>query len=170
VRAAFLSALACGGIFGGCGRTPLDDGPIATLSDSAIPAYDASDGSFADGDAALEGAPEVRNCPDPLVIVPFDAAPCLGTFSVGEIGCESGSDCVVFQTHYCACLLWTYGVNKASAPRCVVPGCIAPPPGGDGCDASGTLTQDCQLVASPDDVVAICTDHQCTTTLAADAR
>jgi hypothetical protein len=147
----------------------LDDGRFATVPDSAVPAYDAADGSLPDEDAALEAAPAARTCPDPLVIVPFDANPCFGVFTAGELECDSASDCVVFETNFCQCFLWTYGVNKASAPRCLVPGCIAPP-GGWPCDASGTLTQDCQLVASPNEVVATCIDHLCMTTVAADAR
>jgi hypothetical protein len=168
VRAAFLPALLCGAIFAACGRIALD-GPIAILSDGAVPAYDASDGSFTDGEAAPEADSGVWNCPGPLMIVPFNAAPCLGTVTEGDLACDSGSDCVVFQTHFCGCFLWTYGVNKASAPPCLIPSCISPP-GGEACDASGTLTQDCQLVASSDEVAAICIDHRCRTTIATDAR
>jgi hypothetical protein len=89
-----------------------------------------------------------------------DAAPNTCAFTPADVACDTSDDCIPYTLVSCGCIDGVYGLNKTNAVRCIPPPC---PPPINGCPVSGLETQDCQVVATQQDVAVTCANHQCMT-------
>lgn len=159
-------ALGCGGKTQSGAKTAMGSSGSATSSTS-------NRGSSSSGwanDAGVSGTFDAE-IPDAfpascggqftLVLDP-DAATNTCAFSPADVACGADADCTAYLVVGCGCIDPVWGVNKANTVRCPAPPC--PPPSAT-CpsDASGFRAQDCQLVATQQDLSVACVNHQCMT-------
>ena len=110
-------------------------------------------------DAAVpDGLP--ADCGELTLMLRPDAAPNTCAFTPADVACDTSDNCFAYTMIGCGCIDGIYGLNKAETVRCIPPPC---PPPINGCTVSGFETQDCQVVATQQDVAVACVNHECVT-------
>lgn len=112
----------------------------------------------------------------PTMCVPFaplrlpEAASEASLAAAASVACSTSTDCEPRYCRGCAiCGVFpVVGLNKMHALSCVPPPCAPPPQPVPPCVDSGFTTQDCQFVATFQQIAVACVNQQCMT-YAADA-